>query len=271
MGTVQQDLDKKMNLEAKLRPKIIALNKSIIEQFKVTYRETSTILDVSQFDEDINRILSDHYRDSAKDFDNNIDLPIDVEKTQDESNEILAALSAFFFVETRLSTEAISQTNQKDINQSVFQAAQDEQTAGLVGQELVLTVAALASVFATRKLNSRVGTIIMTETQNPAEAAKLTEAEILVGLTPSVSGGSAGRVVPVEKVWRSVGDSRVRPAHISADGQTRQLNQAYLIGGELLGRPGDTRLGASAANVVNCRCSSLVNEDDIIFLRRGAA
>lgn len=62
--------------------------------------------------------------------------------------------------------------------------------------------------------------------------------------------------------WLATIDKRVRPAHLAADmgnaetGQIVPLDQPFLVGGELLMRPGDP--SGSAANVIQCRCSTLL-------------
>ena len=54
------------------------------------------------------------------------------------------------------------------------------------------------------------------------------------------------------KTWQDTGDSRTRPEHGMADGQTVPLDQPFIVGGERLMHPGDS-IG-SAGNVINCRC-----------------
>jgi hypothetical protein len=58
----------------------------------------------------------------------------------------------------------------------------------------------------------------------------------------------------VDKVWIATPDDRVRDAHIAAQGQRRQLDQFFLVGGDRLNFPGDSSLGASLSNTLNCRC-----------------
>jgi len=57
-------------------------------------------------------------------------------------------------------------------------------------------------------------------------------------------------------VWDSAGpDGRRRDAHAKMDGQKRGHNEPFLSpDGSRLRWPGDSGLGASAANTVNCRC-----------------
>lgn len=63
------------------------------------------------------------------------------------------------------------------------------------------------------------------------------------------------------KEWISTRDERTRGQettdefdHASADGQTRNLDEPYSISGEAMLFPGDGSQGASAGNVINCRC-----------------
>ena len=58
----------------------------------------------------------------------------------------------------------------------------------------------------------------------------------------------------VTRQWDASGDSRTRPAHADADGQTVQgMEQAFIVDGEALMYPGDP--AGSAANTIQCRCT----------------
>lgn len=59
---------------------------------------------------------------------------------------------------------------------------------------------------------------------------------------------------PLAKIWQDTPDDRTRDAHVSAGGQKKPLSSPFLVDGEQLMFPGDTSMGASAENVVNCRC-----------------
>lgn len=54
--------------------------------------------------------------------------------------------------------------------------------------------------------------------------------------------------------WNSMEDSRVRKDHAIADKQTKPIDEPFTVGGSLLLYPGDTSLGASLRQIVNCRC-----------------
>lgn len=69
----------------------------------------------------------------------------------------------------------------------------------------------------------------------------------------------AGEPAPVaSKTWFSAQDSRVRPTHVEADGQTVPIGTSYVVGGVSLRYPGDP--GGTDEEVVNCRCTELYNE-----------
>ena len=58
----------------------------------------------------------------------------------------------------------------------------------------------------------------------------------------------------IVKQWDATLDSRTRPEHREADGQIRELDEPFDIGGEKKQAPG---VGGSAKNVCNCRCCLL--------------
>jgi hypothetical protein len=84
-----------------------------------------------------------------------------------------------------------------------------------------------------------------------------------------------GEFGPVEKVWVARDDGRTRPWHLGADGQYVLFSEPFDVGDEPMMFPHDP--GASAANVVNCRChyealylgderpdGTIVGEDELV-------
>lgn len=69
-------------------------------------------------------------------------------------------------------------------------------------------------------------------------------------------GGSltAAHVIEIDtrKRWNATEDGRTRPDHADADGQERDLEAWFSIGGDPMQHPGDP--SGQAAQVVNCRC-----------------
>ena len=57
------------------------------------------------------------------------------------------------------------------------------------------------------------------------------------------------------KVWDTAGDARVRESHKLMDGQRVQIDEPFVTpDGERLMHPGDISLGASAGEIIHCRC-----------------
>ena len=57
------------------------------------------------------------------------------------------------------------------------------------------------------------------------------------------------------KEWVATSDDRTRDEHNEADGQQVPIDEPFNVGGEEMMYPGDISLGASAWNVINCRCT----------------
>jgi len=72
------------------------------------------------------------------------------------------------------------------------------------------------------------------------------------------------------KVWESASDRRTRDTHRAMEGQRVGLDAAFETGdGEKMLFPGDTSLGATAHNTINCRCFVRVEVDFIGLAANG--
>jgi uncharacterized protein with gpF-like domain len=58
-----------------------------------------------------------------------------------------------------------------------------------------------------------------------------------------------------KKKWIDVGDKRERKTHLEVGGTILPIDEPFSVGDNLLQFPKDTSLGASADEIVNCRCS----------------
>lgn len=57
------------------------------------------------------------------------------------------------------------------------------------------------------------------------------------------------------KRWVATPGDRTRDEHADADGQEVPIDEPFIVGGEEMMYPGDESMGASAWNVINCRCT----------------
>ena len=98
---------------------------------------------------------------------------------------------------------------------------------------------------------------------------------VLIARTELVSASNAGSVlgaqasgVPTRKVWLSTQDDRVRDTHLAVDGQTVENLEATFEVPNIEGYtdkmqyPGDSSLGASPSNTINCRCTVIYEPYD---------
>lgn len=266
MPTAAEDLNTKLRLESVFRAEIQRYHRRQVREFTrrfgvsglaPNFTEDNPALEALLFDhyETVNDVFSDRLRDG---------MPEDVAITDGEEEEIAAALILWSLNRAPLAATTINTTTQEDAARAIVSANEERAENPTLS---AVETAAIAGAFFSRSLIGRQTGIVMTETQIPAELAKATEADVLSGL-PAPTSGQAARQVEVLKEWFSVGDSKVRPAHLEADGQKRPINEPFLVGGQLLRWPGDVALGATADNIINCRCSAEYSEADIINLRR---
>lgn len=65
------------------------------------------------------------------------------------------------------------------------------------------------------------------------------------------------RETQITHTWDATLDEFTRPHHFEADGLTVPIDEPFVIAGERMMFPGDDSLGATAKNLINCRCIEL--------------
>jgi len=139
----------------------------------------------------------------------------------------------------------IVDTTNKNIDSTIMKVAKDAAANNetLTNQQISQRV---SSDFKKKNRNRTAG-ISKTEVQRVAEKTKNTEANIL---------SQAQKVKRIKKRWDATLDFHTRKEHAKADGQIVDLNEPFQVWGELLMHPGDTSMGASLRNIINCRCTT---------------
>ncbi len=161
--------------------------------------------------------------------------------------------------------DLITETNDAEMQRAIDDARNSLQADGESVNSRNIAAAAMA-ILATRFVG-RTNLIAQTETQAAAEVTKQIEAEVIAGTTPfPLRGFEPGPVFlddappqqrEIVKIWDTVGDNRVRPSHVAVDGTTLSVDGTFtLITGSKLRFAGDMLLGASIADLANCRCST---------------
>jgi ADP-heptose:LPS heptosyltransferase len=197
------------------------------------------------------------------------------------------------FLDNRASNRSnvIDNTSQENLEDAISEArAQLAEEGNSTPTERELMI--LASAIFARKARGRVSSIANTETQATTEGARRiittsahSELEDVImsrdkeaanelyeksrdyttyKVKEKIDTADTAVLITIlllaRKEWETMGDNLVRTSpfnHVAANGQRVMINEPFVVSGELLMYPGDSSIGASAGNVVNCRCVSL--------------
>lgn len=242
-----QDFKDKLILERKLRKDLARFDRSIVRQFRKDVLQTG-MSDASQFQGELKVLLNKHYKAVSSKFEgrtlNRLSKNFVLSTAEKESLE--RAMTNFIDRRSLKQANIILDNTQKNMHSAVRIALEES-----VDQ---VNVALNASSILSRTLKSRETRIASLETQAVAEGRKIAEADIFSGKDPLTLQIA---VKFLTKEWVTMGDERVRPAHVSADAQLQKADDFFVVMGENLRFPGDTDFGASVGNVINCRCNAI--------------
>lgn len=287
------DLAKKMRLEPRLVRKMAKFLRKIGKDSKQYFIDNGLILPVSNYRAELTKILFEHYLSVYKAFKNSKRttdefyksyiakmLVTQLEKKDKENDrEIEKRIDqsieeqAIEYSANRAGKQSklILDTTQKQIEESYYDA---QAQATELGSESANTyIADSAEETFSKKSKSRPKGIAVTETQAVAEQTKYIEANTVAynigfGTSGEIEVAPAESYNPLEdidteplkgyniKYWVTMADNKVRDWHVDAEGQIQFADEPFEVMGELLMMPGDESLGASAANVCNCRCTA---------------
>ena len=89
----------------------------------------------------------------------------------------------------------------------------------------------------------------------PNRSIVIARTEVISASNLGSRAGAKETGLPLLHEWIATPDERTRDAHADADGQTVQLDEPFEVDGEEMMFPGDDSLGASAENLIQCRCT----------------
>lgn len=128
----------------------------------------------------------------------------------------------------------------RGVGTDLWQRTRDELIVGFQAGESVPELSKrVRTVLASTEVRARA--IARTEVISASNAGSITQMRLL------------GENAPTKKVWLATNDSRTRPTHHAADGETVALGEEFTVGGAHLDFPGDPT--GPADEVVNCRCT----------------
>jgi len=250
----KSDLLKKLKLERTFEPEIKSLFSQMHNDFRISVAATGQAPSAEDYSSAWEVLLRKHYKRTQDAFLGVVNL-----EKKDASYYIehklfeqLLALALLNYRKLRAVTQSmyITRTNAKNMTDSTSEAR-----ASLTEQELPVdneSLSKTATNILKRKTKGRVESIKTLETQNPAENTKIMEARTQAGDSPTDTKPSE-----VKKTWRTLGDSKVRASHKTANFQTVTLDESFVVGESLLNFPGDNSLGAPVSQTINCRCAAV--------------
>ncbi len=278
------DLAKKMSLEGQMNVKLRSFFRDVSKDLERSVLTTGGVQDVRQYRNRVQAILAQQGNRVTESF---VSSSISSIRQLPFNNPLKESLRAIARVlgtnpgtmlsdmqlQSRLisqqelssfvvkTTEEILATTQKQLIKSL-QKAENNLGPDATNRELAKNSSTIFRV----KSAPRPQTISTTYTQQTAENAKFSTQEAVGNVFNSTEARELGLdPVEVENRWVSQGDSRVRDGavfnHLNADFQIRE-NGVFNVSGQTLRFPGDTSRGATAANVVKCRCASIMTLEE---------
>lgn len=256
-----RDLALKMKLEIQLDKSMRKFFKTIAKDMRTHFKATRQVIDPRKYDLELGAILRGHYRKTAKAFEDRLrtnlikTVGLRLRETKALDDKIKSAVNDHLYKRSNEQTSIISQTNAEEFDNAFQEARSDAfaNNSSLSDDE----VADEASDIFERRGLGRSKTIGQTETQYAAEATKSIEAYILLSEEDVIADGVVLKPENVTKTWSAILDNHTREAHIEADDQTVDEEEPFIVDGEKLMFPGDTSMGASLENVINCRCNTV--------------
>jgi hypothetical protein len=263
----QKNLRKKLIFEKRLAKQVRGFFARQNKQIKELYKGTGLIFDANATKDELESIMYRHYQKVASSFSPEILREVNRElringynKIEDDNLEISLALLLFISQAITSSVAKITATTNKET------AAALQKTGGNIDETM--------AILRPRGIN-RSHVIATTENQKAVEGAKATTAEtvpraaagILIGAATATTAETVPRAaagiligaatITQKKTWITRADGKVRSWHNDAQFQSVPVNEPFFVMGEFLMHPGDDSLGATAANLANCRCNAI--------------
>ena len=253
MVSLNDQLQLKIKLENRFKPEIKRVFNMVLQDFRSSYALRGLPPRAQRYSPAWQMVIENHYRRTQKAFKNVVKNQKKQKEDRDKKELLAFALLTWREQNVGKHAEWLTYTTQLNMTEAIRLAREQFAQEGVIPTDRDIALAATAIL--RRKFEARISSIAMSETQVASESTKFIGAEIESDLTPKILGGGLVATL-TSKMWRTMGDSKVRKIHTAAEEQIRQLTQPYIVDNEFLMYPGDSSMGASAGNTANCRCIS---------------
>lgn len=217
---------------------VAVTNRQILDAADLYERTGSVQVRSEDLTRTVRDIYSDSFWSSARWLHNRL-TSRKADMDEETRKRLVVILINFFFT----SLLALVQQMQRTTRIDIFAIVQAGIAQGKDNKEIARDIRRMAPSLARQRATTRATTSV-------TQASEL-------GMAAAASNLNAAT-----KVWVTTLDERTRRGergydHASAHLQAVRASDAFIVSGEMLAHPGDTSLGASAGNVVNCRCVTL--------------
>jgi hypothetical protein len=152
------------------------------------------------------------------------------------------------FVQNRLDANLpdMSKTAKTNLNRALRKSFDEVSKQGLTGKK--------ADDFIRKNISEVIGK----KNLGRAMGIARTEGSALSNFAMEQSASQTGLLLTKE--WLTQRDGSVRNSHIIADGTEINKEEQFIIGGSRMDYPSDSKYGALAGEVINCRCTLIYHE-----------
>lgn len=276
----------KRKYEKKLERGLRSFFRTIADDLLIFYSEFGQIQSLDDYERILETILLQSYRETSDYFSKHYEREMEKQRDEGDDSDLLAFLillrkeqSRKIFIESDKLTKETIQRNSSSIlkttgniiNSKIDDAKIVLSQEGIDQTAPNIITEALPDI---REQNrNRAGTISETEIGTASSIGSEAEDEIFTDAIDDIKKNpqnaetigmqlddetldALNNLFP-DKTWITELDNVVREWHLAAHGQKKPTKEPFIVGGELLKYPRDSSLGASTANIINCRCQSI--------------
>ncbi len=280
---------RQIKLEKQVQPVIKRLLRTIGKDATARYISKRIVINTDNYESDITTILRGHYRKVINKFGFGIREQFNMPIRKDINSDFNEKATIYTNNHSEDQAVVIMNTQQdvveRNVNKALFavlllletpqeqldalrllpQSIQRQQMQFLIDTNQTITRAMKDREFAkqmdiafAQSSEGRSGVIATTETNDSANFATTTEAEVITAPQNRDEAIAAGIAVALlQKQWVTVRDNKVRSTHVAADRQIVPIGSTFIVGGARLRFPTDSTLGAPPRETVNCRCKAI--------------
>lgn len=174
--------------------------------------------------------------------------------TDQSINEFKEDMAFSLLMQSEAQANEITSTTFKQYNEQLVKAQEEAMTQA---EEEDVPFAGVTTVFLADQMNSKVKELNIARSELIAinEMTRVSE-DVKFNFALNIQRRLTAAGIPVNMVkrWQTTMDGRARDAHMAANGQVRNILDAFIVGGQMFNYPGDMSLGASVSNFIRCRC-----------------